>query len=365
MYCDLRKVIWIVVVCVLLGLVGGTPGQAQEWHPPEPSPTEKDWVQLKSGEWIRGSIDLFRDLKMEFDSDDLDDLVINWSDIVAFRSPRVLTFVFTPERVVTGPSSMRDKVIRITTETGIQEFSRSDLLTIIEGSPREINFWSAKASLGITARAGNTDQTDLNTILKIKREATRSRLNIGLQANYGEVSGNQTINNQAANIDFNIFMSRKIYITPASVEYYADKFQNIEHRLTVGAGGGYYLFRQGNIDWSLGIGGGYQMTRFISVQAGENLDEDTGTIIPATIFESDITKDVELDIKYSSNIGVPDPKTSTHHITALLTVDFFRDIFELSTSFTWDRVDNPKRREDGSIPENDDYRFAFGFAIDL
>jgi hypothetical protein len=235
----------------------------------------------------------------------------------------------------------------------------------LEDSPREINFWSAKASLGITARAGNTDQQDVSTIVRIKREATRSRMNIGYQGNFGEVSGERTIDNHVGTVDVNIFISRKLYVTPASVEYYADKFQNIDYRATIGAGGGYYFFRQGNIDWSVGLGGGYQVTRNLSVEEGQDQKSETGTVIPSTKLESDVTKDIELDFEYSSNIGVPDPKSSTHHLTSILTVDFLRDIFELSMSFTWDRVENPTAREDGSVPRRDDYRFAFGFAVDL
>ena len=62
---------------------------------------------------------------------------------------------------------------------------------------------------------------------------------------------------------------------------------------------------------------------------------------------------------------MPDPKTSTHHVTGLITIDFFRDIFELSASLTVDRVENPKAAADGTVPERDDVRFTFGFAVDL
>lgn len=355
----------VLAAVVFLGFAHVSRAQTQEWHPPAPEPKSKDWVQLSSGEWIRGTIDLFRDLKMEFDSDDLDDLVIDWEDVVAFRSPRILTLVFTGERVVTGTSSMKDDVILVTSAAGVQQFPRRDLLSIIEGQPSEINFWSAKASIGITARAGNTSQEDINTIVRIKREATRSRLTLHYQGNYGDVNKERTIENHRANVDLSFFVSRRVFVTPAAVEYYADRFQNIDYRATVGAGGGYYLFRQGNIDWSAGLGGGYQVTRFRSVEAGQNRKEETGTIIPTTVLESDVTGDIELDLEYTVNIGVPDPKNTTHHLTTLLTVDFFRDIFELSLSLTWDRVENPVAREDGSVPKRDDFRMAFGFAVDL
>jgi hypothetical protein len=359
------NVVWIIVAFLLLSLAGASPGWSQGWLPVEPAANEKDWVQLSSGEWIRGSIDLFRDLKMEFDSDDLDDLEIDWEDITAFRSPRILTFVFTHKRIVTGTSSLQDRVVRISTGTGIQEFPRSDLLSIIEGKPKEINFWAAKVNIDLSARSGNTDQNDLVILAKIKREATRSRLNILYEGNHGEFSGERTIENHQGNFDFNIFVSRKFYITPAAGEIYTDEFLNIDYRAQASAGGGYYFFRQSKIDWSVGLSGGYKETQFISVEAGEDQYEKTGTIVPTTKLETDITKDIELTFDYTSNIGVPDTKSSTHHMAAMLTVDLFGDVFEMSTSLTWDRDDNPTADEDGIIPKKEDIRLAVGFAIDL
>jgi hypothetical protein len=91
----------------------------------------------------------------------------------------------------------------------------------------------------------------------------------------------------------------------------------------------------------------------------------TGSIIPTTNLETDITKDIELEIEYRSMIGIPDPRSSTHHASGAISIDFYKDIFELTFSIVWDRVDNPKAYEDGTIPEKDDLKMVFGFGIDL
>ena len=355
-----------VLISIVFGLsVCPTPARSQEWHPEEPSKSEKDWVQLKSGEWLRGSIDLFRDLKMDFDSDELDDLVIDWEDIAAFRAPRNLTFVFTGERVVVGPATMQDGVIRISTEDGIREFGRLELLSIIEDTPREINFWSSNAFFGITLRTGNTEQTDFSAWLKIKREATRSRLSLEYRGDFSEVSGEETVNSHKGTMLFDLFISRRFFITPFSYEYYSDKFQNIDYRSTIGAGVGYFLFRKSRIDWSVSLGGGYKVTTFLSVEEGEDMKDKTGSLIPSTKLETDITKDIELHIEYSSMIGVPDIESSTHHAAGTISIDIYKDIFELTFSVIWDRVDNPKAYEDNTVPEKDDLKMVFGFGIDL
>jgi len=352
---------WWVLACLLVAV--DVP--AQEWLPAEPVENGKDWVQLGSGEWVAGSIDLLRDLEMQFDSDDLDDLVIDWADIAAFRSPRTRTYVFVGNRVATGPAVMKDGVISVSTGSGVLEFRREDLLSIIESSQREIDYWSLKANVGLTARSGNTDQSDLNGLVKIRREAAVTQLNVTYAINFSELSGQETTNNQRGTGDINYFVSRRFYVTPLSAEIYGDKFQNIEVRTTVGAGAGYYFYRNGDLEWSVGVGGGYRRTKYSSVEAGQDDISETGAVVPSTVLEADLTSDIELDVNYTAQIGVPDAKETTHHATALLDIDLVGDIFGLSTSLTWDRVENPQPDANGNVPKRDDFRLALGFTVDL
>lgn len=356
---------WVLISIVFYLSVCALPAQSQEWHPTGPEKDMKDWVKLKSGEWLRGNMDLFRDLKMEFDSDELDDLVLDWKDISGFRFPREMTFVFSGQRVYTGSASMKDGMIRINTGSGPQDFPRRELLTIIEGIPKERNFWSTKASIGYTQRSGNTEQIDLSTRVFIKREATRSRTSLEYRGDFSEVRSTETVNSHKGNLLLDFFLSRRFYITAVSYEYYSDKFQNIDYRNTIGAGVGYFLFRQSKIDWSVGIGGGYQVTQFLSVEEGEDIKQKSGSVIPTMSFDWDITKDIEWELEYSSSLGVPDIKTSTHHAASNLSIDFYKDIFELTFSIVWDRVDNPKAFEDSTVPKKDDIKMVFGFGIDL
>lgn len=51
-----------------------------------------DWVQLVSGEWIKGKIKRMRDDNLEFDSDKLDMLNIDFGDVALVHSPRIGTY---------------------------------------------------------------------------------------------------------------------------------------------------------------------------------------------------------------------------------------------------------------------------------
>lgn len=338
---------------------------AEVWNPPEPNVEERDWVQLTSGEWLWGDIKLFQDKDFSFDSEELDDLKLDWDDIAVIRSARVLTYTFTNERVATGTAMMQDGIIRVQTTHGIEEFSRRELIKIIEGDLRELNFWSMKASIGLTARSGNSDQADMNTVVKIRREATRTRVDLDYNGNFSKVDSVETINNHRVSAGWNIIVKRGFFVSPLLGELYQDEFQNIDIRSMVGAGLGIWVVRKSDIEWNLQLGGSYRDTRYVSVEAGEVANDQTGAIVPATVLEWDVTGDIELDINYDAQIGVPDAKDSTHHLQAILAIDILGDILDVTANFTWDRIENPKTNADGITPKRDDYRLALGVGVDL
>jgi len=338
---------------------------AETWAPPEPETTERDWVMLSSGEWLWGDISLFQDKDLYFDSEELDNLTLDWDDVIIIRSARVLTYTFTNERIATGTAEMRDGIIRVNTTDEIEEYPRQDLIKIIEGDQSELNYWSAKASIGLTARSGNTDQVDVNTVAKIRREATRTRVDLDYNGNFSRVDSVETINNHRLGAGWAVIIKRGFFVTPLMVEYYADEFQNIDIRGTIGAGLGIWAVRSSKVEWNIQLGGSYRDTRYISVEEGESDKDQTGSVVPATVFEWDITGDIELDINANSQIGVPDVNNTTHHVQAFLSVELFNDIIELTTNLTWDRIETPKTNAEGITPKRDDFRLALGLGLDI
>jgi hypothetical protein len=357
---------FLLAAVIVGGFVLAPPAMAQEetWQPPAPSPESMDWVKLKSGEWLRGNIDLMRDDKLYFDSDKLDNLEIDWGDIAEIRSPQILTFTFMKGGVVTGTCSMRDGLIKVDTGTGVREFERSDLLSILEGRARERNFWSLKSTLGIIARAGNSEQADATVFLRLRREATRSRFDTEYTGNIGSVQKEQNVNNHRFDTNYNVFVSRRLFLTPVGGEIFTDKFQNIEYRATIGAGFGYYLWRTSKFDWFLQLGGAYQSIQYVSVQAGEDQRTDNGAAIPIMSIEWDITSDIEFEFNYNSQIGVPETKNAFHYLFVLLSIEI-SSYLDWDTSLQWNHNENPVADAEGNVPERDDYRLSVGLGVDI
>lgn len=338
--------------------------QSSPWEPPPPSATEKDWIRMSSGEWIKGELNFLIDDNLEFDSEDLDLLELDWADVAELRSPRIMTYRFEDIGVFSGTATMRDSIVTIRLGNQSQTFPREALLGILEGRQREIDYWSAKATLGFVARAGNTEQQDVNTMLYVRRRAPKTRLDLRYSANAGKVGGEETVNNQNGMIGFDLFVSKGFYVSLFGLDIFKDRFQNVQLRSTLSGGLGYEIFH-GKLDWGVGLSAGYQSTQFVSVAEGEADSEETGTAIPNTDVEWEVTGDVTISGGYKAQISLPDVEKTYHHAFAALEVEIWGDFLDLNLSITWDRNESPTTSAEGETPKRDDFRTAFSFGITL
>ncbi len=351
----------IVFACFSSGLAAA---QNNLWAPPPPSEIERDWIRTSSGEWLWGTINLMRDESLEFDSEELGVVTIDWADIAEIRSARVMTYVMLDDYMVVGTSTFRENLLRVETEKGVQAFSRAQVHSILEGRPTELNFWSLKVGLDVKIRSGNTNQEDLGSRIFLKREAAKSRFDLRYQGNFGQVDDIETVRNNRANAEWKIFISRLFFLTPVKAEWYADKFKNIDSQSSISAGIGYFLSRNKNADWFVELGAGYQGTRYVSVQAGEDDRVGNGSIPFRTTLETDLTKTIELDAEYGVQIGLGHGASTIHHTFILFEFELLGDI-DLVTSFTWDHVTRPKANADGVTPKKDDVALALGLSLDI
>jgi hypothetical protein len=334
------------------------------WRPPAPSPESKDWVRMSSGEWLRGSFEQLHDGDVKFDSDDLDDLVLDFGDISEIRSPRHHTYRFEGREIVTGTMAMKDGVIAIDTGTRVRKFDRGKLVSMQEGKPREINFWSFKVGLGFIARAGNTDQTDLNASVNILRRTALTRLYLDYQGDFSSVNGNETANSHRFVTGWDVYLTRRLFLSVPVVELFRDPFVNIDLRATPGVGVGYDVYENKWLTWEVGAGAAYQYTEFSTVQAGDPKSSNDLALVGSTGIDIDVTSDVEWDTDYKFAVVPTDLDQSNMHLVSVISVEIWGPL-DLDTTFNWDWVNKPQQRADGSFPESNDLRIAIGLALDF
>ena len=75
----------LLAVCVLLCLALSASAQSNQ---PMPAEGELDWVQLVTGEWLRGELVSLFDDEMLFDSEHFDEIVIELEDVAQFYGSR-------------------------------------------------------------------------------------------------------------------------------------------------------------------------------------------------------------------------------------------------------------------------------------
>jgi len=354
----------VLLVLALCALAASLPAQETTWSPPLPDAEEHEWIKLTSGEWLRGEIKSMRDEALEFDSEELDLLKLDWDDIAEIRSPRSLQYVFEDRRTATGPATMRDGIVKVRVGGEVLEFQAAQAVSIVEGASKEWDHWSLKASVGVVSRSGNTNQLDYNALVLLRREGGTTRFDTNYAGNLGTVQDEESVNNHVVNLRLDAFVTRRLFVTPAWIELYTDKFKNVDLRTTLAAGVGYDVVRGKKLDWYLQLSAGYQQTQYVSVEEGEAGDEQTWVVIPNTLLEWDPNDDIETSLKYNATIGIPDVKNTVHRLVALLEVEL-TGALDLTFSATWDRNENPKARADGSVPERDDLQLSFGLGVDL
>ena len=355
------KTFWMLSLFAAI-LLAASPGLAEEgekgWSPPPPMPDDFDWIQLTSGEWLKGEIIAMYEDSLEFDSDELDELTLDWEDIQQVRSAQIMQVAFLDDTIATGKLLVEGDTVRVMGEQDY-EYERLQVLSLTAGTPKERNYWAGKLSAGLNYRTGNTEQTEFNARANIVRRTPKNRINIDYLGNFSETDGTTIADNQRANAGWNRFLSDRFYITPVYGEYYRDPFLNIASRWTLGVGLGYQIVDNSEVEWSVDAGLAYQRTSFDDVLAGEPESENSPALAIGTRYDNELTGWMDFFFDYRFFVVNEESGTYTHHLITGFEFELIGDL-DFDVSWVWDRIQDPRRKANGSLPEQDDFRMIFG-----
>jgi len=331
-----------------------------------PSAEKYDWIQLTSNEWLKGKINgMYKD-SLEFDSDKLDVLEIDWADVKILRSYRVSDINLDGIGPTSGMLEVTDGSIQITNDYENKTYERSSLISFAPAGKKEKDLWSIKATISIDAQKGNTDELDYTAKINIKRRSSATRFLVDYLGNISKTNGGdgdlvETINNHRLNASYDYYKTRYFFYTPVYVEYYRDPFSNIDSKVTLATGFGYTMIDDGVTELSFSGGPAFVKTKFISVAAGENNVESSPGLWLKTNYDAELTKTIDFIAKYNIQFSNKETGGYTHHI--ILTIDSeITGSLDFDTSFIWDRVTHPTEAADGTTPLQDDYRITLGIS---
>ena len=325
------------------------------WVPPEDG---FDWIQLRSGEWLKGQLKAMQQRQIEFDSEELNDLTFDWKDIRQVRSERTLDLLFVDGRKISGPVTVTPEEVAVGGEEP-QVFPRDQLQSFTPGGSKEFNYWSGMVSLGLTVRAGNTEQVEYNAQARLQRRTPATRFSLDYIGNISSFNGVENANNTRVNSEFDLWLSRRFYLILPQLEYYRDPFQNLEHRVTAGGGAGYDLIDHPNLEWNISTGPAYQYAWFEPTQPGDAMEKGTAALVFGSRFDWDITQRIELIMEYRGQYTSREVGETTHHAVGTLSLELTKR-FDLNVSLIWDRISNPKVGLDDVQPKPDDFRLVVG-----
>lgn len=329
-----------------------------------PAAKEFDWVQLTSGEWLKGEIKSMYNDSLEFDSDKLDLLEVDWEDVKYLKSYRPSNVNIENSEPLNGSLQISGDKVMITDGENVQEFNRFDLISFTPAGDREADLWALKFTLALNVRSGNTDQVDYNAKFNAKRRTARSRFEldyIGNISKTGDENGDllETINNHRVNASTNRYATRYFFYTPLFAEYYRDPFLNIDQRVTTGLGLGYTIFDTGTLVWNVGGGPAYVGTKYISVQPGEEQKVGAAAVVLNTDFDVELSSSLDFIFKYKIQASKPEAGGYTHHIIGTFENEITGSL-DFDVSLIWDRISQPATDVDGNAPQPDDYRLTIG-----
>ena len=192
-----------------------------------PQPDKFDWIQLTSDEWLKGEFIALYDDAVEFDSEELEELRLDWEDVRVLRTARAVQVRFKDQTQVTGRVVIDASTVRVLGDTE-QQFPRAELVSIAPGEPRELSYWSGNITFGFNLRTGNnSDQVEANTVASARRRTVTTRVVLDYVANYNLTDEIAVTNNQRANGAMDWFVTARFFVRPIVAEYFRDPFRTL------------------------------------------------------------------------------------------------------------------------------------------
>lgn len=334
------------------------------WSSPTQVPEQFDWIQLTSGEWLKGELEVLYDGKLEFDSDELDYLKIDWEDVKEVRGHAVHSINFENAPTLVGNLQVVGDKVFVTAGGKRQEFRRDQVVSIAYGEDKERNYWTVRMALGLSMQSGNTESKDFDTNMTLQRRTSESLVRLDYFARLSETNKVKTEDSHRVDANYDLFVSKAFFWRPVFGEYFQDRFQNIAYRVSVGSGIGYYLINTPKTEWNIVGGPTYLETKFDTVESGENLKESSMAFELHTNLDTELSQSVDFIASYKIQVANEASGNYTQHAVTTVRTEITKWL-DFDVTFMWDRVDKPTADTNGVLPEKDDYHFIVGLAVDF
>lgn len=335
-------------------------GQAEAIRP---EPTEKfDWIQLTSGEWLKGTLEAVEWGQVYFDSDKLGELTLDWDDLAGVYTERVMVVFYGEGQLSVG--KLHTSLGQLQVGGPEHSIPLEEVIRIALGAPTERERWYGDISLGGSLRRGTSNELDADLSFRVKRQAAKSTLQLSYYGNYSDYDGEVIASDHIGNLTYDYRINREWFMRPLGIEYQRDPIQNLDSQWTLGVGAGYYFYDQDKITWDLSAGPGYQRVTYLDSEATADSAIDTEALYLTTSIDAELTADIDVLFTYRAIMVKEEAGGLKQRATFAIDFDL-TDRLDLRLSSYWDKTQNPQSTGDNDTPEPVDLRFSIGIAYDI
>ena len=335
------------------------------WKPPVVGLDGADWVQMKSGEWLRGQMKYIQNKKVEFDSDEMDQQTLDLKDVSQVYPAAPVFTQFKGLSPVYGITIISNNLVMVDGQEPLS-LPRSQLIGVTPSGGRTgIRDWSGYFNASLSFQSGNNSQTLVNISAELARRTPNTTLIFDYLGNYGQVNNTVNADNDRFNVTHDIRLARKYSnwtVRLVQSEWYHDPLANISYRLTYNVGVGYYIFDRTGLKWIVSGGPGYQYTRFDTVEPGQTDHATTPVGVLQSNFKIDISDRLTLIQKWQSYFVSQESGQYTHHTETTLEFEIKRHL-DLDVSYIWDFTLYPQGKSDGTTPLKSDNYLTVGLGV--
>ena len=296
------------------------------WKPPGIGHDNADWVELKSGEWLRGQLKYIQNKQVEFDSDEMDEQTLKLKNVRSVYTAHPMYTQFENRQPVLGMVVVSNEAVNVTGSNSLA-LNRDQLIGITPSGGRTgIRDWTGSATLGISLQSGNYHQSTASAAVELARRTPNTTLLLNYLGNYSEANGVQSANNDRFNGTYDIRLNKDWFVRPADFECYHDLLANVSYRLTAGVGAGYYIFDRPGLEWTVAAGPSYQYTQFGTVESGQSDKTATPAGMLETRFKADLTQRLTFIETWQSIFTSKEAGQYTHHSVSTLEFEIKRHL---------------------------------------
>lgn len=324
----------------------------------------RDWLQLSSGEWLKGELISVVYDRVEFDSEILDKLEIDTEDIRGFYSSRRFGLNLRGEAAITGQLRIEGDRVSVISGSGERILAREDLIAVTVAAERNRDHWSGDLGLGINLRQGNTDRIEYNMLAGAVRRTPASRVVLDYIGSYDKTDDVETANDHRLNLTYDRFSGSGLFWRPLIGQYLRDPFQNIEHQVTLESGLGYEFIDNNKTEWNIYTGVGFNYVHRVSVEEGLQNSSTSPAFSLGTHYTTELTSWMDFQLDFLMTFLDEESGEYQHHLVTQLSTDLIGSL-DLDISFIWDRTQSPPPLSNGTIAEQDDFRFITGIGFEF